>query len=87
MAKHCLDAARIDRPVPPAGFAWSGEPGRSEIVEKPVEPKAKPARKGKTSTAKPTADTSKPKRQAVGERLVEMLRRRDGATGRYSVAS
>lgn len=80
IAKHGLDAARIDWPAPPAGFAWSGEPGRSEVVEKPAERKAKPARKGKASTAKPSTDTPKPKRRTVGERLVEMLRRPGGAT-------
>lgn len=90
IAKHGLDASRIEWPAPPAGFAWSGEPGRSEIVEKPVEPKTKPARKGKASPAdakptrrprRPTDDnTPKPKRQTVGERLVDMLRRRGGVT-------
>lgn len=90
ITKHGLDARRIDWPAPPAGFAWSGEPGRSEIIQKPIEPKAKPARKGRASPTdakparrprRPTDDnTPKPKRQTVGERLVEMLRRPDGAT-------
>lgn len=90
VAKHGLDAGRIDWPTPPAGFAWSGEPGRSEIIEKPVEPKAKPARKSKASpaNAKPARkphkttdnDAPKPKRRTVGARLVEMLRRPGGVT-------
>lgn len=80
VAKHSLDAGRIDWPTPPAGFAWSGEPGRSEVVERPIETKAKAARRGKSSTTKPTTDSAKPKRQTVGERLLAMLQRRNGAT-------
>lgn len=76
IAKHGLDASRIDWPAPPAGFAWSGEPGRSEVVERPVEPKGKSTRKGKASGT----DATKPKRQTVGERLLAMLQRRNGAT-------
>jgi hypothetical protein len=89
-AKHGLDASRIDWPAPPAGFAWSGETGRSEVAEKPVEPKAKPARKGKASTANAKSarrshkatdnDAPKLKRRTGGERLVDMLQRPDGAT-------
>lgn len=80
VAKHSLDAGRIDWPTPPAGFAWSGEPGRSEVVERPVEPKGKSTRKGKASTAKTGTDSTKPKRQTVGERLLAMLQLRNGAT-------
>ncbi len=82
IAKHGLDAARIDWTAPPAGFAWSGEPGRSEIVERPIERKTSPKHGANPARAKskPAADTSKPKRTTVGERLVEMLRRPDGAT-------
>ncbi|MBX3560149.1 hypothetical protein [Chelatococcus sp.] len=80
IAKHGLDAARIDWPAPPPGFAWSGEPGRSEVVERRIEPTAKPTRKGKASTAKTGTDSTKPKRQTVGERLLAMLQRRNGAT-------
>lgn len=56
-AKHGLKASRIDWPAPPAGLAWSGEPGRSEVVEKPVEPKAKPARKGSSPGGSATERT------------------------------
>jgi hypothetical protein len=80
LAKHSLDAGRIDWPAPPPGFAWSGEPGRSEVVERPIEPKAKPMSKGKPSPTKPNADSTKPKRHTVGERLLVMLQRRNGAT-------
>lgn len=80
IAKHGLEASRIDWPTPPAGFVWSGEPGRSEVVEQRVEPKVKPTRKGKASTANTGTDSTKPKRLTVGERLLAMLQRRNGAT-------
>lgn len=82
IAKHGLDAARIDWPAPPAGFAWTGEPGRAEIIEKPVERKTGAKHDAKPATAKsePEGKAKKPRRPIVGERLLAMLQRPNGAT-------
>jgi hypothetical protein len=63
--KHSLDAKRLDWPKPPRGYEWAGEPGLSIVVEKP---EAKPAQKAKA------------KRVTQGDRIIEMLRRKEGVT-------
>ncbi len=82
IAKHGLDAGRIGWPTPPAGFAWSGEPGRSEVVEKPVEQKTGAKHGAEPAMAKslPDGKAKKPKRPTVGELLLAMLQRPKGAT-------
>ena len=60
ITKHGLDAARIEWPAPPAGFAWSGEPGRSVVVEIPAEPKA-----GKPKSGAPRGRAQKLARPGV----------------------
>jgi len=77
ITKHGLDAARIEWPAPPAGFAWSGEPGRSVVVEIPAEPKAgKPKRSRKAK--KPTEPKAgRPTKKAM---IIAMLRQPGGTT-------
>ena len=88
--KHDLDAARIDWPTPPAGFAWSGEPGRSVVMELPAEPK--PSKAGKLSrkaeaSPKPAKEAkvkkpSEPKAKGPSrkEQIIAMLRQPGGTT-------
>jgi hypothetical protein len=78
--KHKLDPANFTWPEPPAGYRWEGTAGRGgTIVETPVTseptPKAKRPRKPATPKIEP-----KPKKVTVGERVVAMLRRKQGAT-------
>ena len=89
--KHDLDAARIDWPAPPAGFVWSGGPGRTVIVEtpakvepkgkarKPAEPKAKPARSRKPAVPKGESKAKQPP-FTNGERLATLAARPGGFT-------
>lgn len=82
VAKHKLSPAEFEWPAAPEGYAWNGTPGaggevvaHEPVAEEPVaEERAKPKR-----VRKPKSEP-KPKRPTRKDRVIELLRSKDGTT-------